>query len=78
MVHCIGGNGETFEAFVEMKIVSFEQHHAKASNDEDDERNAKDAKKNQKFLDICPTTRKTKTQKPQPRRLQVPINEWAS
>ena len=80
MVHCRSEEtGETFEAFVEMKIVSLEQHHYKASNDEDDERNTKDAKKNQKFLGHLPNyPKKRKPKKPpaKPRRLQVPINEW--
>ena len=46
--------GETFKAFVEMKIVSLEDHCYKSPDRESIKRNTKDAKKNKKFLGHLP------------------------
>ena len=71
--------GETFKAFVEMKIVSLEEHCYQSPDRESVKRNTKDAKKNKKFLGHLPNHKpKRKPKKPtaKPRRLQVPINKW--
>ena len=46
--------GETFKAFVEMKIVSLEDHCYQSPDRESVKRNTKDAKKNKKFLGHLP------------------------
>lgn len=73
---------QTFTAFVELKLIRFEDHYYERTDDESEERNRKDAKKNQKFLGHLQQYAPPKTSKPaaKPKRLEpltAAESEWA-
>ena len=68
--------GETFKAFVEMKIVSLEEHCYQSPDRESVKRNTKDAKKNKKFLGHLPVKQVSPPQK-LATKSSAPENEWA-
>ena len=68
--------GETFKAFVEMKIVSLEEHRYQGTDRESIKRNTKDAKKNKKFLGHLPLKQVTPPKKIATKST-APENEWA-
>ena len=68
--------GETFKAFVEMKIVSLEEHCYQSTDRESVKRNAKDAKKNEKFLGHLPVKQVSPSQK-FTTKSSAPENKWA-
>lgn len=77
MVSCRSEDtGETFKAFVEMKIVSLEDHCYQSPDRESVKRNAKDAKKNKKFLGHLPV-KQVAPPKKIATKSTAPDNEWA-
>ena len=68
--------GETFKAFVEMKIVSLEDHCYQSPDRESVKRNTKDAKKNKKFLGHLPVKQVVPPKKITTKST-APENKWA-